>query len=134
MLVKTGVKHAEPVVEKYVIGANDEPNGHGTVTYNKDKLEAALTGDYSYEAKKLRALLAISNTVVGDAIANMLVLEAIMYDRDESIQDFAGIYQENPYRNVVIKVADKTNFKVTEDELRLIEPVEVQNDIDNLVS
>lgn len=82
VLVKTGVKHAEPVVEEYVIGANDEPNGHGTVAYNKVELEAALTGDYSYEARKLRALLEISNTVVGDALANILVLEAIMYDLD----------------------------------------------------
>jgi hypothetical protein len=36
-------------------------------------------------AKKLIALLHISNKVVGDAIANMFVLEAIMYDMDMSI-------------------------------------------------
>lgn len=31
-LCPTGVKNAHPIVEKYDIGANDEPNGHGTVT------------------------------------------------------------------------------------------------------
>ena len=34
-LVKTGVKYAHPVVKHYDIGANNEPNGHGTVAYNK---------------------------------------------------------------------------------------------------
>jgi len=32
--VPTGVKNAHPVVMQYVIGANDEPNGHGTVYVN----------------------------------------------------------------------------------------------------
>ena len=30
-MVPTGVKNAHPVTQKFVIGANDEPNGHGTI-------------------------------------------------------------------------------------------------------
>jgi len=41
-LVKTGVKYAHPVVKHFDIGANNEPNGHGTVAYNKVKLESIL--------------------------------------------------------------------------------------------
>ena len=37
-------------------------------------------------AKKLMALLKISNRVVGDAIANTFLIEAILYDLDMSIQ------------------------------------------------
>ena len=85
VLVKTGVKYAEPVVIEYDIGANDEPNGHGTVTYKKEELAAALEGNDSIEAKKLMALLAISNTVVGDSVANMLLIEGILFDLDMSI-------------------------------------------------
>ena len=33
--MKTGVKNAHPVIVKYPIGANDEPNGHGTVAYKE---------------------------------------------------------------------------------------------------
>ena len=33
-MVATGVKNAHPVVQKYVIGANAEPNGHGTIYVN----------------------------------------------------------------------------------------------------
>jgi len=84
-LVKTGVKYAHPVVIEYDIGANDEPNGHGTVAYKADKLEAALKGNNSIEAQKLRGILEISNTVVGDSIANLLLIEAIMFDLDMSI-------------------------------------------------
>jgi hypothetical protein len=34
------------------------------------------------------ALLKISNRVVGDAIANLFVIEAILFDLDMSIQQF----------------------------------------------
>lgn len=40
--VPTGVKNAHPEVQKYVIGANDEPNGHGTVFVNWEKLNEIL--------------------------------------------------------------------------------------------
>ena len=84
-LVKTGVKHAHPVVVKYDIGANDEPNGHGTVTYNMDRVNEVLGDNTSLAARKLKALLQVSNKYVGDSIANMLVMEAILYDLDMSI-------------------------------------------------
>jgi phosphoacetylglucosamine mutase len=84
-LVKTGVKYAHPVVEKYDIGANDEPNGHGTVAYKQERVDAVLGRNNSIEAKKLKTLLSISNKVVGDSLANLLVMEAILYDLDMSI-------------------------------------------------
>lgn len=79
------MKYAHPIVKNYDIGANDEPNGHGTVAYKADKLTEALKGNDSIEAKKLKGILEISNIVVGDSIANMLVMEAIMFDLDMSI-------------------------------------------------
>lgn len=107
-------------MERYDIGANDEPNGHGTVIAKWDKVEAALKphGD-ALEAKKLRAILSISNMCVGDAIANLLVLEAIMKDLDMSIEDFSKIYEENPSRTYKAVVKDRTKFKVIWDESRL---------------
>ena len=49
-----------------------------------DKIVAALDGNDSLEAKKLKAILSVSNMVMGDAIANLLVLECILYDLDMS--------------------------------------------------
>jgi hypothetical protein len=37
--VPTGVKNAHPVVQQYVIGVNDEPNGHGTIFVNWERLD-----------------------------------------------------------------------------------------------
>lgn len=77
------------------------------------------------EAKKLLHFLNISNMCVGDAIANVLLLEAIMRDLDMSIQDFAGIYEENPSRNYKAVVRDRTKFKPIWDESRLTQPIEL---------
>lgn len=84
--MKTGVKYAHPVVKNYDIGANDEPNGHGAVAFKIDKLKEVLEPINTLESQKLLALLNISNIVVGDAIANTLLMEAILYDLDMSIQ------------------------------------------------
>ena len=93
VMVPTGVKNAHPVVQKYVIGANDEPNGHGTICVKWDQLDAALTGkEDKIEAKKLRAFLKMTNVYVGDAIANLLMIEAVLRDQDWSIDMFSEMY------------------------------------------
>ena len=57
-LCPTGVKNAHPIVEHYDIGANDEPNGHGTVVAKWARVNAALEGkEDRLEAKKLKAIL-----------------------------------------------------------------------------
>ncbi|CDW79108.1 phosphoacetylglucosamine mutase [Stylonychia lemnae] len=134
-LCPTGVKNAHPIVLKYDIGANDEPNGHGTIVAKMDKLDQVLAGHMDkIEAQKLRAVLLISNMCVGDAIANILLLEAIMRDLDMSIQDFALIYEENPSRNYKAVVKDRTKFKVIWDETKLTQPIELQEKIDQLIT
>lgn len=73
-------------MKHFDIGANNEPNGHGTVAYNKVKLESILKNKSNeIEAQKLQALLQISNVVVGDSIANLLLIEAILFDLDMSV-------------------------------------------------
>ena len=85
-LCPTGVKNAHPIVEEYDIGGNDEPNGHGTIAGHWPKIDEALKGlEDRVEAKKLKAFLNLSNMTVGDAIANMLMIEAILSDLDMSI-------------------------------------------------
>ena len=94
-MVPTGVKNAHPVVQKYVIGANDEPNGHGTICVKWEELDRALQGkEDRLEAKKLRAFLNITNIYVGDAIANLLMIEAVLRDRGESIESLNEKYVE----------------------------------------
>lgn len=84
--VPTGVKNAHPVTLQYVIGANDEPNGHGTIQVKWDQLNDALSGkEHEPAAKKLVGLLRMSNLAVGDAICNLLMIESVLCDKDFSI-------------------------------------------------
>ena len=84
--VPTGVKNAHPVVEQYVIGANDEPNGHGTVCVKWPELKELLKDKMENEhCKKLLAFLRLSNPYVGDAICNLLMIEAVLMDLGYSV-------------------------------------------------
>ena len=84
--VPTGVKNAHPEVIKYVIGANDEPNGHGTVYVNWAQLHKLLEGRHGDpNTIKLLAFLDLTNVYVGDAICNLLMVEAVLRDLDYSI-------------------------------------------------
>ena len=134
-LCPTGVKNAHPIVVKFDIGANDEPNGHGTIVCKWDNVKKALADKMdTLEAKKIIGILQLSNMTVGDAIANLLLIESILCDLDMSIQDFNNIYEENPSRMYKAVVKDRTKFKVVWDESRLTQPIELQQKIDELVA
>jgi len=125
-LCPTGVKNAHPIVVRYDIGANDEPNGHGTIVCKWDRVKQALAHKMdTLEAKKIVGILQLSNMTVGDAIANLLLIESIMHDLDMSIEDFMNIYEENPSRMYKAIVKDRTKFKVVWDESRLTQPIEL---------
>ena len=122
--VPSGVKNAEPVMHQYTIGANVEPNGHGTIAVKWDKLEEALVGKENEMAyKKLKALLSISNPYVGDAIANMFMIEAVLIDMDLTTEKFSALYKENPWKMFKAIVSDRTKFTVIKDESRLTNPL-----------
>ena len=57
-----------------------------------------------------------------------------MFDLDMSIQQFAGLFQENPCRLFKCIVSDRTKFKPNDDETRLIEPKELQDEIDKAIA
>ena len=95
VIVPTGVKYATPEQKKYTIGANCEPNGHGTILVDWNKLEEALDTIFDKEdinAKKLRAFLKIPSQTVGDGIANILMMEAVMRDMDLSQKYVQELY------------------------------------------
>jgi phosphoacetylglucosamine mutase len=129
-LVKTGVKFAHKVTAEYDIGANDEPNGHGTVAYKPERVYEILGQINSLESRKLIKILELSNLVVGDSIANLLVIEGILYDLDMNIMQFNDLYSENPSKLYKAVVSDRSKFKVIEDESRLTEPAALQDAID----
>ena len=126
--IPTGVKHAPKIVQKYDIGANSEQNGQGTIHVNWAKIDEALAPkQYKIEAQKLRALLKIGNSVSQDAVVNILLLEAVMLDRDYSVKMLAGLYKEVPSRLSKAVVEMKDKFTTTWDESKLTEPRRLQD-------
>jgi phosphoacetylglucosamine mutase len=133
VIVPTGVKYATPEQKKFTIGANDEPNGHGTILVNWQALDAALNSledPMDYNAQKLRTFLKIPSQTVGCGIANMLMMEAVMRDLDMNVKQVIELYTENPSVLTKAEVKDRTSFKTTWDEQRLVEPFGLQDFID----
>jgi len=128
-LIKTGVKYANPILKKYDIGVHSEPCGHGRLTYKLDKIMKVLSKHGLKEdkdAKKLIWLLQVSNHACGDAIANFLLIESILYDLDMSVEQFDQIYTENPFVNTRINADDLSMYKVSSvNETKLMRPKEL---------
>ena len=72
----------------------------------------------------------MSNLAVGDAICNMLMIESVLRDRDMSIKQFFHLYDDLPNWTLKAKVKDRSAFKTTWDESRLVQPEKLQETID----
>jgi phosphoacetylglucosamine mutase len=62
------------------------------------------------QGKKLYAFLRLSNIYVGDAIANLLMIEAILRDKGMNIAEFNELYRDLPSQMFKIKVANRALF------------------------
>lgn len=119
----TGVKNARQVASKYVIGASSEYNGHGMIQTQWDWLERTLQGkEDKPQTAKLRALLRIANPYTSDAIANLLLMEALMCCKDYSITMLSNLYKDYPSKMLKLEVANKHKFRTNWAETKVIEP------------
>ena len=70
---------------------------------------------------------------MGDAIANMLMIEGILRDTGMTINELTDLYNDRPSQMFKIKVADRTQFKTIWDESRLEHPISLQHFVDQVV-
>ncbi|KAI2640558.1 Phosphoacetylglucosamine mutase [Hypomontagnella submonticulosa] len=134
----TGVKHLHHAACSYDIGVYFEANGHGTVVFSQDALQAFKTKDPQSPAQKdaletLSALGDLINQTVGDAISDMLMVEVILAHKGWSLRDWAMTYQDLPNRLVRVEVGNKDLFRTTDAERRLSHPEHCQDEIDKVV-
>lgn len=137
---KTGVKHLEKAVRKFDIGVYWEPNGHGTVLFSDKAVgelasaKAKLAGEHdgSQQKRSLSTLLAVSalaNQAVGDGVADLLLILAILSREDMTTSEWLRLYEERRSSNLVVRVTDKSVI-VTEDCDRLVkEPAALRDAI-----
>ncbi|KAM3602251.1 uncharacterized protein V6R79_000686 [Siganus canaliculatus] len=138
---KTGVKHLHHAAQEFDIGVYFEANGHGTVLFSnvaEEKIQQLVenpnTGDESRKAALLlQNTVNVINQTVGDAISDMLVIEAILAIKGMTIQQWDAIYTDLPNRQLKVKVSDRRVVDTTDAERRAVSPAGLQEAIDSLV-
>jgi len=139
--VPTGVKHLHHAAKDFDIGVYFEANGHGTVCWKPCTLErlnevttnADSTQQMKDAANKLLTFLDVINPTVGDAMSDMLAVEAILHEKEWTARDWSKIYTELPNRQRKVKVADRTVITTADAERRVTTPTGLQKLIDETV-
>ncbi|MEE6476366.1 hypothetical protein FKM82_011054 [Ascaphus truei] len=137
---KTGVKHLHHKAQEFDIGVYFEANGHGTVLFSKtadEQIRQLAREEASDERRKAAQMLQntidLINQTVGDAISDMLVIEAILSLKGLTVQQWDAIYTDLPNRQLKVKVADRKVIETTDAERRTVKPPGLQEKIDGLV-
>lgn len=130
--VSTGVKHLHAAAHKFDIGVYFEANGHGTVLFGEEALERLRSARHP-AADKILALARLAHPHVGDALADMLLVEAMLRLSGLSIGDWIGLYADRPSCLLKAPVRDRTAFRTIDADRRIVEPAGLQEAIDTLV-
>lgn len=69
----------------------------------------------------------------GDAISDLLLVEAILRAKDWTIEDWDAIYETSPSRLLKAIVPDRNFVKTNEIATEVLEPKAMQDDINELV-
>ncbi|KAL8716356.1 MAG: hypothetical protein Q9220_000263 [cf. Caloplaca sp. 1 TL-2023] len=134
----TGVKHLHHAATKFDVGVYFEANGHGTVVFSDHALKRI--GKYkptspaqSSALETLRALTALINQTVGDALSDLLLVEVILAHKGWGPKQWDLTYTDLPNRLVRVEVADRSIFRAVDAERKLESPPGVQAQIDAAV-
>ncbi|XP_049628194.1 phosphoacetylglucosamine mutase [Suncus etruscus] len=136
---KTGVKHLHHKAQEFDIGIYFEANGHGTVLFSKPaetkirQLSKELRGKKRNAAEILENIIDLFNQAAGDAISDMLVIEAVLALKGLTLQQWDALYTDLPNRQLKVKVADRYVISTTNAERQAITPPGLQEAIDGLV-
>ena len=143
-VARTGVKYVHAAAhDHFDVGVYFEANGHGTVLFSPafyrmlDAAEARLRGRYGDRAnlawQRLRLLPSLVNQAVGDALSDLLLVDAILYLRGWSIEEWDGLYEDWPSRQCKVRVRDRSVIRTNESETRATAPPNLQPALDAAV-
>ena len=118
VIAKTGVKFVHAAAHHHFdVGVYFEANGHGTVLFGPNfcdfiaGADARLRGTPRHNRanialRRLRVLPALVNQSVGDAMSDMLLVDAILFLRGWDLSTWAKLYADMPSKQAKVKVAD----------------------------
>ncbi|KAL2866735.1 phosphoacetylglucosamine mutase PCM1 [Aspergillus lucknowensis] len=135
----TGVKHLHHAALRFDVGVYFEANGHGTITFSENALKAIKNTEPQSPAQQrslesLDALTDLINQAVGDALSDMLLVEAILAHKGWTPREWLATYTDLPSRLVRVEVADRSIFKAYDAERKLESPPGLQGKIESLQS
>ncbi|PNJ51754.1 PGM3 isoform 10, partial [Pongo abelii] len=116
-----------------------EANGHGTALFStavemKIKQSAEQLEDKKRKAAKmLENIIDLFNQAAGDAISDMLVIEAILALKGLTVQQWDALYTDLPNRQLKVQVADRRVISTTNAERQAVTPPGLQEAINDLV-
>ena len=132
VIAKTGVKFVHAAAHHHFdVGVYFEANGHGTVLFSPKFYDFIATADARLRGtsrhnranialRRLRVLPALVNQSVGDAMSDMMLVDAILFLRGWDLSTWASLYSDMPSKQAKVKVADSKFIGVTSDDLRLV--------------
>jgi phosphoacetylglucosamine mutase len=136
--VPTGVKHLHQEAERFFIGVYFEANGHGTVVFPQSSVDHIK--DYSPKTptqvmniEYLLSLGQLANQAVGDALSDMLLVEAVLAHRKYGAWEWDSMYEDLPNRLMKVIVRNRADFTTEDAERRLVTPEGIQQRIDETV-
>lgn len=120
----TGVKNLHEEALKYDVGIYFESNGHGTILINDKKL---LSETF------FKNISLLNNEVVGDGISGIFCVRYFLNCLNMSYNDWFNIIKKNDFILYKKEVKNKDIFKTNEIGNRLLEPKNIQIELDNLM-
>ena len=137
----TGVKHLHHAALRFDVGVYFEANGHGTVLFSDAALKTIHTCEPSSPAQAdalgtLIGLTDLINQTVGDALSDMLLVEAVLAHKNWTCTEWFHTYKDLPNRLARVEVEDRNAFQTVPGtaERKLASPPGVQQAIDTLVA
>jgi len=138
VIAKTGVKFVHAAAHHHFdVGVYFEANGHGTVLFGPKfyafiaAADARLRGTPRHNRanialRRLRVLPALVNQSVGDAMSDMMLVDAILFLRGWDLSTWAKLYPDMPSKQAKVKVADRAVICTNDNETAAISPEALQ--------
>mmetsp|Transcript_21924 Transcript_21924/g.33261 ORF Transcript_21924/g.33261 Transcript_21924/m.33261 type:complete len:573 (+) Transcript_21924:74-1792(+) len=141
-MAKTGVKHVHKAAhDNFDIGVYFEANGHGTVLFGEtfywfmEYCQEHLKDEVSSKVLTRLALLPkLINQAVGDALSDLLLVDAILTLQNHTLASWNSLYTDLPSKQSKVAVPDRTMIVMNDNETACVAPAALQRDLNSLMT
>ena len=153
VIAKTGVKYVHAAAhDHFDIGIYFEANGHGTVLFgpkfyqymaqaesyflhNNTKITSENVARAKVAWRRLRVLPALINQAVGDALSDMLLVDAILVLMGGwTCSTWNALYTDLPSKQCKVRVKDRSMIITNDNETKTLQPLTLQPALDESIS